>query len=63
MSIARGSAKEVAEELGVASYLIYRWKKEFEQYDQNSFPGRGNAKQTDEEKEIARLHAELKDVR
>jgi transposase len=42
--------------------LIYRWKKEFSKYDSNSFPGRGVAKMTDEQREIARLKAALKDA-
>lgn len=63
LSIARGRTKEVADELGIEPHLIYRWKKEYDQYEKNSFPGRGKAKMTDEEKEIARLRAELKDTR
>lgn len=63
LSYARGHVREVAEELGIEAELIYRWRREFKKYEQNSFPGRGKAKMTDQEKEIARLQAELKDVR
>lgn len=58
----RGNIKQVAEELGIEAHLIYRWKKEFEEFDTNSFPGRGKPKMTEEQKEIARLKAELKDA-
>jgi transposase len=62
LSAVRGNIKQVAEELGIEAHLIYRWKKEFSKYDSNSFPGRGVAKMTDEQREIARLKAALKDA-
>lgn len=62
LSNARGSVSEVASELGVNPNLIHRWRREFNQYAHNSFPGQGKPKLTDEEKEIARLKAELKDA-
>ena len=62
LSKVRGNIKQVAEELGIEAHLIYRWKKEFDEYDRNSFPGRGKPKMTDEQKEISRLKAELKDA-
>ena len=40
--------------------MLYRWRTEAKKYEHNSFPGRGKPKMTDEEKEIARLKAELK---
>ena len=51
----RGSIKEVAEELGLRPDLLRRWKREFDQYQKNSFPGRGKAIMTDEQREIANL--------
>ena len=62
LSPIRGNVVQVAEELGIAVELLYRWRKEQNQYDHNSFPGKGNPKRTDGEKEIARLKAELYDV-
>ena len=44
LSYARGNATEIAEELGIERALLYRWRKEFKQYDKNSFPGHGNPK-------------------
>jgi len=42
--------------------VLYRWRKEQKNYGKNSFPGRGNPKMTDEQKEIARLKKQLKEA-
>ena len=63
LSYARGNAKEIAEELGILPELLYRWRREFQQYDKNSFPGRGKPKMTDLERENARLQRELRDAK
>jgi transposase len=63
LSYARGNVTEVAEELGIAPGLLYRWRREQKKSEHNSFPGRGKPKLTDEEREIAELKKELKDVR
>lgn len=63
LSYARGNTAEVAEELGINVNMLYRWRREFERYQHNSFPGAGKAKMSDEEKEIAHLKAELADTR
>jgi transposase len=62
LSRLRGNISQVAVELGITSGLLHRWRKEQGQYEHNSFPGRGKPKMTDDEKEIARLEAELRDV-
>ena len=62
LSLARQEVRPVAEELGIKADLLYRWRREYESYQHNSFPGNGNPKQTDEQKEIARLKAELADA-
>ena len=56
------STNEVAEELGIRSEIVRRWKREFEQYGSGSFSGHGNVNMTSEQKEIARLKKELKDA-
>ena len=43
-SYARGNAKEIAEELGIRPVLLYRWRGEHEQYQNNSLPGKGHLK-------------------
>ena len=50
------STKEVAEDLGIRAELVRRWKREYEQYQEGSFSGHGNANMTAEQKEIARLN-------
>jgi len=63
LSYARGNAKEIAEELGIRPELLYRWRREHEKYQDNSFPGKGKPKMTDLEKENARLQKELRDAK
>lgn len=63
LSYARGNVREVAEELGVNSNMLHRWRRESQFYAHNSFPGRGKPKMTDQQKEIALLKAKLSDVR
>jgi transposase len=60
---ARGSVPEIARELGIKSDMLYRWRREFTKYKTNSFPGQGNPKMTDLERENARLKKELRDSR
>ena len=63
LSYARGSATEIAEELGIRPQMIYRWRRELKRYDKNSFPGHGKPVMTDQEREIARLERELRDAK
>ena len=63
LSFARGNAREIAEELGIRPELLYRWRREYQKYDNNSFPGKGEPKMTDLEKENARLRKELRDAK
>ena len=63
LSYARGNASEIADELGIDRALLYRWRKEFSQYKDNSFPGHGTPKMTDLERENARLQKELREAR
>ena len=62
LSYVSPNVRELAEELGIVPALLYRWRREHKRYEHNSFPGRGKPKMTDEEKELARLKAELMDV-
>ena len=55
--------KEVAEDLGIRRELIARWRREFDQYQNGSFSGHGNANMTSEQKEIVRLKRELRDAK
>lgn len=40
---------------------IRRWRREYATFDENAFPGQGIKKQTDEQREIARLKKELRE--
>lgn len=62
LSFARGSALEIAEELDIRPELLYRWRREYQRYEKNSFPGQGKPKMTDLERENARLKKELRDA-
>lgn len=63
LSYARGNSTEIAEELGIDKGLLYRWRKELNKYEGNSFPGHGTPKMTDLEREVARLRKELRDAK
>ena len=54
--------REVAQELGVRTELITRWKREYNQYQGGSFSGHGNTNMTIEQKQIIRLKRELKEA-
>ncbi|WBL24252.1 IS3 family transposase [Zunongwangia sp. HGR-M22] len=62
LSYAKGSVVQVCEDLDILPAVLYRWRKEQKNYGKNSFPGRGNPKMTDEQKEIARLRKQLKET-
>ncbi|MCA1757781.1 MAG: transposase [Bacteroidales bacterium] len=63
LSYARGNTKDIAKELGIQPELLYRWRREFKEYENNSFPGKGKPKMTDLERENARLRKELRDAK
>ena len=63
LSFARGNAREIAEELGIRPELLYRWRREYQKYQNNSFPGKGKPKMTDMEQEVTRLRKELRDAK
>ena len=62
LSYVRGSVKQVSEELDIPYSVLHRWRKEQKTYGKNSFPGKGKPKQTDEQKQIASLKRQLKDM-
>ena len=58
----RKNVTQLSKELGVSPACLYRWRKEFEQYREGSFPGHGNPKLTEEQKRIAELEKQLKEA-
>ena len=57
----RGSIVATAKELGVASSALGKWRKDYESYGSNSFPGKGNDRLTDEQRKIKELEKQLID--
>jgi transposase len=56
LSLARKNVSELAHELGIAPFLLYRWRKEFQQKGKAGFPGHGVLRsQSEEAKRIAEL--------
>jgi transposase len=62
LSYAYGHVKQVCEELDIPYSVLHRWRRESQDYGKNSFPGRGGPKLTHEQKEIALLKKQLKDI-
>ncbi len=58
----RNNLHELAKELGIRAELIYRWRTEFLDKGEGSFPGHGKPKHTAEEAEIAKLKKQLREV-
>lgn len=55
--------RELAYELGIRPELIYRWRAQYEQAPQESFPGNGVPQQSPQQAELERLRRELADTR
>jgi len=53
---------EVAESLGVAKDLLYRWRREFAAQGKVAVSGRGNPALTDEQRRIRELEKKLKNA-
>ncbi len=55
-------ATEIARDLGIRVELLYRWKQEYLNNKQDSFPGAGHMKDPEEER-LRNLERELQDVK
>ena len=62
LSYERHNISELARELGVTAPQLYKWRKEFEEFGEGSFPGKGNLKLTPEQEKIHELEKRLKDA-
>ena len=58
----RSNLSEVARELGIKVSLLYKWRKDYQEYGGGSFPGNGNLKLTVEQERIHALEKKLKEV-
>ena len=55
------SNEEIGKRYDIHPNTISRWRREFSEFNQNAFPGNGNKKLTDEQREIERLKKELRE--
>lgn len=62
-SYVRENIKELAEELGLRSELIYRWRREYHDDKDTSFPGQGVEKQSSDQQELHRIKKENDELR
>lgn len=63
LSYHRDDIGKLAEELEIKPDLLYRWRREAKKAKEGAFPGHGNLKMTEEQKEIARLKKELREAK
>ena len=61
LSYDRGSLLKAAKELGISDSILGKWRKDFEKFGDNSFPGQGKERLTDDQRRIKELEKELKD--
>lgn len=62
LSHSRSDLSALARELDVAPALLYRWRKEFSNKQDSSFPGNGKVILTAAEQELAQLKKELRET-
>ena len=62
LSYERTNISELARELGVSAPQLYKRRKEFQEFGEGSFPGKGNLKLSPEQEKIHELEKRLKDA-
>ena len=62
LSYDRTNISELSRELGITVPQLYKWRKEFEEFGEGSFPGKGKLKLTPEQEKIHELEKRLKDA-
>ncbi len=55
LSLERKNVSELAQELGIEPFLLYRWRKDFQQKGEHSFPGHRVQSLNKETRRIAEL--------
>jgi len=65
LSLEKGkTVKEVAEDLGISAGNLTRWRREYREDSEHSFPGMGKLKPEDEEmRKLRKENADLKQER
>lgn len=54
--------EDLAAQYKVHANTLYKWRREYLQYEGSSFPGHGNKMMSSEEQELARLKKQLREV-
>ena len=62
LSKTREDLTVLAKELDIRAELLYRWRREFGDKPEASFPGNGKVVQTNQEAEITRLKKQLREA-
>jgi transposase len=62
LSYDRTNVSELAIELGVTAPQLYKRRKDFKEFGEGSFPGKGNLKLTLDQEKIHELEKRLKDA-
>lgn len=62
-SYRRDNIRQLSHDLGLTPELIYRWRREYKDDPELSFPGKGKEKLTSEQEELAKLKRENEDLR
>ncbi|MDD3789479.1 MAG: transposase [Petrimonas sp.] len=62
LSLERKNVSELAQELGIAPFLLYRWRKEFQQKGKASFPGNGIRSLSEDAKRTGELEKRLEEA-
>ncbi|UFH33700.1 transposase [Chryseobacterium sp. C-71] len=62
LSYERSNILELARELCIEVTMLYKWRKDYQEFGEMSFPGKGNFKQTPEQEKIHELEKRLRDA-
>ena len=62
LSEVNGNINKTSRDLDIPYSVLQRWRKEYLKYGDNSFPGKGNAKLTDQERELVKLENQLREL-
>lgn len=62
LSLERKNVSELAHELGISPALLYRWRKEYHERGESSFPGNGVRSREGEAGRVAELEKRLKEA-
>lgn len=62
LSLERKNVSELAQELGIAPFLLYRWRKEYKEKGASSFPGPGIQSINEDTRRITELERRLNEA-